>query len=109
MQPSAATKQRIVDAFADVGHAAREAGVLSDAATTFADQLVAEGHTEALGEITAAFWSANAARLARRDRWKVATVIRAGLDPGEQEPPPPPPTKPVDPEPQPNPPTEGDT
>lgn len=90
--------QVAVDSFVDAGMLAREVGVLPRAAGELAAQLLAEGHGQALAEITAAFWSANSARLAHRDRW---AAYEASLDKTGQEPPPPPP--PPDPEPQPEP------
>lgn len=90
---------RAVDVFVDAGMLAAETGVLPDAGRTLAQRLIAEGHGDILADLTAAFWQANDARLARRDRWD---AHRSALDPGEKEPPPPPDPRP-DPKPEPQP------
>lgn len=90
-----ALQDKVASVFVDAGMAAQEVGTLTTAATTLADRLIAEGHADAVAELTAAFWAANDARLARRDRWDAhGTAYRAALDPGESEPPPPPPPPP---------------
>jgi hypothetical protein len=100
--------ERAVGGFVDAGILAIETGVARQAATTLADRLIAEGHGDALAEITAAFWTANAARLALRDRWAAHARERSALDPGQMEPPPPPPPPTEDPPPQPQPDPGGD-
>lgn len=94
------TAERVAENFVDAGMLAAEVGVLPEAARSLAERLVAEGHGDALAEITAAFWSANVARLAHRDRWRAYGAARATFDPSHREPPPPP-TKPVEPPPPP--------
>lgn len=86
----------LVDVFVDAGLACARTGTARAAAGSLADRLIAEGHGEALAEMVAAFWSANDARLALRDRWN---AHRAALDPGQKEPPPPPPPPTEDPAP----------